>query len=111
MLTCVHLSSVTHYLIEIVLKFNKYTEAGLLLQDGNGRVLEKYGIITREEENVVLQQFVRFAETRNLSQELLIQDTKSLQVGVEINVYGGPHILKPTCSAEIRDRSYSMPKC
>lgn len=48
-------------------------------QDPSGRVLEKYTIISREEELTVLQQFTRFAETRNISQELLLQDTKSLQ--------------------------------
>ncbi|XP_067943894.1 zinc finger protein basonuclin-2-like isoform X2 [Watersipora subatra] len=55
---------------------------GYILQDPSGRVLEKYSIISREEEITVLQQFTRFVETRNISQELLLHDSKSMHQDV-----------------------------
>lgn len=49
-------------------------------QDQSGRVLDKYCIISRDEEGIALQQFARFAETRNIAQDLMLQESKPVQV-------------------------------
>ncbi|CAG5117638.1 unnamed protein product, partial [Candidula unifasciata] len=49
---------------------------GYILQDSSGRVLDKWCVATREEEMVVLQQFLRFGETKAIAQEIILQDTK-----------------------------------
>lgn len=51
-----------------------------IVQDPSGRVIEKHSIVLKEEESVVIQQFLRFSETRSISQELLAHEMKSLQV-------------------------------
>lgn len=48
----------------------------VLIQDSSGRVLDKWCVATREEEMVVLQQFLRFGETKAIAQEIILQDTK-----------------------------------
>ncbi|XP_013419142.1 zinc finger protein basonuclin-2 isoform X3 [Lingula anatina] len=54
------------------------TDAGLsqIPIDPNGHVLDKWTISTREEEQVILQQFLRFGETRAIAQEIILQDSK-----------------------------------
>ncbi|KAK3097624.1 hypothetical protein FSP39_011494 [Pinctada imbricata] len=52
---------------------------GYILQDSNGQVLDKWTIATREEEHVILQQFLRFGETKSIAQEIILQDTKDQQ--------------------------------
>lgn len=49
------------------------------LQEPNGRVLDKWSITTREEEQIILQQFLRFGETKSIAQEIILQDTKDNQ--------------------------------
>ncbi len=39
-------------------------------------MLDKWCVATREEELVVLQQFLRFGETKAIAQEIILQDTK-----------------------------------
>ncbi|XP_071116964.1 zinc finger protein basonuclin-2-like isoform X1 [Haliotis cracherodii] len=48
-------------------------------QDSNGRVLDKWTIASREEEHIILQQFLRFGETKAIAQEIILQDTKEKQ--------------------------------
>ncbi|XP_036356253.1 zinc finger protein basonuclin-2-like isoform X2 [Octopus sinensis] len=52
---------------------------GYILQDASGRVLDKWTIATREEEHIILQQFLRFGETKSIAQEIILQDTKEKQ--------------------------------
>lgn len=47
-----------------------------MLQDANGRVLDKWTLTTREEEQVILQQFLRFGETKSIAQEIILQDAR-----------------------------------
>lgn len=50
-----------------------------LLQDSAGRVLDKWSLATREEEQVILQQFLRFGETKAIAQEIILQETRDKQ--------------------------------
>ncbi|XP_071168714.1 zinc finger protein basonuclin-2-like [Mytilus edulis] len=52
---------------------------GYILQDTNGKVLDKWSIASREEEHIMLQQFLRFGETKSIAQEIILQDTKEQQ--------------------------------
>ena len=46
------------------------------LQDANGRVLDKWNIVPREEEQIILQQFLRFGETKSIAQEIMLSDAR-----------------------------------
>ncbi|XP_076373635.1 zinc finger protein basonuclin-2-like isoform X2 [Tachypleus tridentatus] len=46
---------------------------GYILQDAAGNVLEKWILSTREEEPLILQQFLRFGETKTIAHRLLLQ--------------------------------------
>ncbi|KAJ8303843.1 hypothetical protein KUTeg_017426 [Tegillarca granosa] len=48
-------------------------------EDSNGRVLDKWSITSREEEHIILQQFLRFGETKSIAQEIIMQDTRDQQ--------------------------------
>jgi len=48
-------------------------------QDSSGRVLDKWSMATRDEEHVILQQFLRFGETKTIAQEIILQDTRDKQ--------------------------------
>lgn len=50
-----------------------------VLQDSSGQVLDKWTIASREEEHVILQQFLRFGETKSIAQEIILQDSKDQQ--------------------------------
>ncbi len=53
------------------------TLTSLYLQDPtSGRVLDKWTIATRDEEQVILQQFLRFGETKSIAQEIILSDTR-----------------------------------
>ena len=39
-------------------------------------MLDKWLVATREEEQVILQQFLRFGETKSIAQEIILQDTR-----------------------------------
>jgi hypothetical protein len=39
-------------------------------------VLDKWIVTTRDEEQVILQQFLRFGETKSIAQEIILQDTR-----------------------------------
>ncbi|XP_022235416.1 zinc finger protein basonuclin-2-like [Limulus polyphemus] len=45
---------------------------GYILQDATGNVLERWTLTTREEEPLILQQFLRFGETKAIAQRLLL---------------------------------------
>ena len=47
-----------------------------MLQDSSGRVLDKWSVVTREEEQVILQQFLRFGETKSIAQEIILSDSR-----------------------------------
>jgi hypothetical protein len=51
----------------------------IYFQDSNGKVLDKWSIASREEEHIMLQQFLRFGETKSIAQEIILQDTKEQQ--------------------------------
>ena len=44
-------------------------------QDTRGQVLDRWSMPTREEEPLILQQFLRFGETKPIAQQLLLQDS------------------------------------
>ena len=46
------------------------------MQDPAGRVLDKWSIATREEEQLIIQQFLRFGETKSIAQEIILQDAR-----------------------------------
>jgi hypothetical protein len=46
----------------------------LLLQDNRGAPLERWQMCSKEEEPLVLQQFLRFGETRPITQQLILQE-------------------------------------
>ncbi|KAG8180443.1 hypothetical protein JTE90_022789 [Oedothorax gibbosus] len=48
---------------------------GYILQDPSGAVLDKWLLASREEEPLILQQFLRFGETKTIAQQLLLQET------------------------------------
>ena len=50
-----------------------------ILQEPSGRVLDKWTCATREEEYVIMQQFLRFGETKSIAQEIILQDTRERQ--------------------------------
>ncbi|KAH3840152.1 zinc finger protein basonuclin-2-like [Dreissena polymorpha] len=52
---------------------------GYILQEASGRVLDKWICATRDEEFVIMQQFLRFGETKSIAQEIILQDTKERQ--------------------------------
>lgn len=43
-------------------------------QDPSSSILDKWALVTRDEELVVLRQFLRFAETRSLAQQFMVAD-------------------------------------
>src|SRR6218665_323268 len=45
-----------------------------VLKDSTGRVLDKWSIATYEEEQLILQQFLRFGETKVIAEELISRD-------------------------------------
>ncbi|XP_052796721.1 zinc finger protein basonuclin-2-like isoform X1 [Mya arenaria] len=51
----------------------------LQVQETSGRVLDKWICATRDEEFVIMQQFLRFGETKSIAQEIILQDTKERQ--------------------------------
>ncbi|CAL1279995.1 unnamed protein product [Larinioides sclopetarius] len=48
---------------------------GYILQSSRGQVLERWSMPTREEEPLILQQFMRFGETKPIAQQLLLQES------------------------------------
>ncbi|GFY53610.1 zinc finger protein basonuclin-2 [Trichonephila inaurata madagascariensis] len=48
---------------------------GYILQNSRGQVLERWNMPTREEEPLILQQFLRFGETKPIAQQLLLQES------------------------------------
>ena len=51
----------------------------MCFQETTGRVLDKWMCATREEEFIIMQQFLRFGETKSIAQEIILQDTKERQ--------------------------------
>ncbi|XP_041369592.1 zinc finger protein basonuclin-2-like [Gigantopelta aegis] len=49
---------------------------GYILQEPMGRVLDKWSIASRDEETLIIQQFLRFGETKAIAQEIILDDTK-----------------------------------
>ncbi|CAM1297198.1 Uncharacterised protein g1738 [Pycnogonum litorale] len=47
---------------------------GYILQDKTGNVLDRWSMPTREEEAMILQQFLRFGETKSITQQILMRD-------------------------------------
>ena len=58
----------------IYFKLNSLLTLILLLQDAVGQPLERWNMCRKEEEPLVLQQFLRFQQTRNITHQLLLQD-------------------------------------
>ena len=46
----------------------------ITLQDAAGSPLDRWNMVTKAEEPLILQQFLLFRETRNITQQLVIQD-------------------------------------
>ncbi|KAL1428552.1 hypothetical protein MTO96_002917 [Rhipicephalus appendiculatus] len=51
---------------------------GYILQDTHGIVLERWNLASRDEEPLIIQQFLRFAETRALAHHFLTSDAAPL---------------------------------
>ncbi|CAD5113309.1 DgyrCDS2484 [Dimorphilus gyrociliatus] len=49
---------------------------GYIMQDQVGRVVESWTMVTRDEENLILQQFLKMPEFRSIAQDLLEQDVR-----------------------------------
>ena len=60
----------------LLLLFTKfvYILLCLLFQDNRGAPLERWQMCSKEEEPLVLQQFLRFGETRPITQQLILQE-------------------------------------
>ena len=50
-----------------------------MFQEPAGRVLDKWNLCSREEEQVILQQFLRFGETRSIAQDIILKDVYEQQ--------------------------------
>ncbi|CAL1263357.1 unnamed protein product [Larinioides sclopetarius] len=48
---------------------------GYIVQDPSGAVLDRWLLASREEEPLILQQFLRFGETKTIAQQLLLQES------------------------------------
>ncbi|XP_033904389.3 zinc finger protein basonuclin-1-like isoform X1 [Acipenser ruthenus] len=55
---------------------------GYVLQDATGKVLDRWAIMTYEEEIATLQQFLRFGETKSIVELMVIQDKEGQAVAV-----------------------------
>ncbi|XP_018913909.2 zinc finger protein basonuclin-2 isoform X2 [Bemisia tabaci] len=53
---------------------------GYILQEPHGAVLDKWNICSPEEEPLVLQQFLRFGETRAITQQLLLHGVAEMRL-------------------------------
>uniref|UniRef100_S4RB98 Basonuclin zinc finger protein 2 n=1 Tax=Petromyzon marinus TaxID=7757 RepID=S4RB98_PETMA len=56
---------------------------GYILQDVSGKVLDRWTIMSREEEIITLQQFLRFGETKSIVELMAIQEKELLAVPVQ----------------------------
>jgi len=61
-----------------------------LFQDNAGRVLDRWNIATTDEELLILQQFLRFGETKSIAQELMLADAWSPRGGTRQASQGSP---------------------
>ncbi|XP_077575699.1 zinc finger protein basonuclin-2 isoform X2 [Stigmatopora nigra] len=55
---------------------------GYILQDAAGKVLDRWTIMSREEEIITLQQFLRFGETKSIVELMAIQEKEGQSVTV-----------------------------
>ncbi|OCT97774.1 zinc finger protein basonuclin-2 isoform X2 [Xenopus laevis] len=55
---------------------------GYILQDTTGKVLDRWAIMSREEEIITLQQFLRFGETKSIVELMAIQEKEGQAVAV-----------------------------
>ncbi|TNM85858.1 hypothetical protein fugu_008129 [Takifugu bimaculatus] len=55
---------------------------GYILQDAAGKVLDRWTIMSREEEIITLQQFLRFGETKSIVELMAIQEKEGQAVTV-----------------------------
>ncbi|XP_075267290.1 zinc finger protein basonuclin-2 isoform X1 [Opisthocomus hoazin] len=55
---------------------------GYILQDAAGKVLDRWAIMSREEEIITLQQFLRFGETKSIVELMAIQEKEGQAVTV-----------------------------
>ncbi|XP_075450907.1 zinc finger protein basonuclin-2 isoform X4 [Ascaphus truei] len=55
---------------------------GYILQDTAGKVLDRWAIMSREEEIITLQQFLRFGETKSIVELMAIQEKEGQAVAV-----------------------------
>ncbi|XP_078386516.1 zinc finger protein basonuclin-2-like isoform X3 [Cetorhinus maximus] len=55
---------------------------GYILQDAAGKVLDRWTIMSREEEIITLQQFLRFGETKSIVELMAIQEKEGQAVAV-----------------------------
>ena len=49
------------------------------MQDARGNALERWQMCTKEEGHMVLQHFLRFGETRSITQQLIFQELSEKQ--------------------------------
>ncbi|XP_027718830.1 zinc finger protein basonuclin-2 isoform X1 [Vombatus ursinus] len=55
---------------------------GYILQDAAGKVLDRWAIMSREEEIITLQQFLRFGETKSIVELMAIQEKEGQAVAI-----------------------------
>lgn len=58
-------------------------EVCFVLQEPHGAVLDRWNICSPEEEPLVLQQFLRFGETRAITQQLLLHSSAGLETDIK----------------------------
>jgi len=72
---------------------------GVLFQDTAGRVLDRWHIANTDEELLILQQFLRFGETKSIAHELMLADALSSRAGTRQSSQGSPADGLPTSTA------------
>ena len=61
-----------------------------IFQDSGGRVLDRWHIATVDEELLILQQFLRFGETKSIAHELMLADAWTARAGSRHAAHGSP---------------------
>ena len=70
-----------------------------MLQDQNGHVHDKWVVTPRDEEQIILQQFLRFGETKAIAHDIILQDARDAREKTPIALTTPP---PPKTESEIR---------
>ena len=71
------------HLLQVLQRLNwsheDYLRGYMQVDNANGTPIDQWTMANRDEEAIIIQQFFRFAETKSLAHELLLQDAKDRQ--------------------------------